>query len=80
MTVAVEPQGRPVHEGHLSLSGISVLAALGLAVPGWGWGQSNAFDKVAPPAGAPIRLSALHPEQMEELRGRPVLVYNLTSW
>ena len=39
-----------------------VLAVLGLAVPWWGWGQSNALNRAAQPAGAPIRLSALHPE------------------
>jgi hypothetical protein len=32
MAVAVEHTGRTPHEGHLSLSGISVLMALGLAV------------------------------------------------
>jgi len=51
-----------------------------LAVPWWGWGQSNALHKAAQPAGAPIRLSALHPEQLEELKGRPLCVYNFTSW
>jgi len=58
----------------------SVLAALGLAVPWWGWGQSNALNKAAQPAGTPIRLSALHPEQLGELKGRPLCVYNFTSW
>lgn len=57
-----------------------VLAAFWLAVPWWGWGQSNALNKAAQPAGAPIRLSALHPEQLEELKGRPLCVYNFTSW
>jgi hypothetical protein len=57
-----------------------VVAALWLAVPWWGWGQSNALNKAAQPAGALIRLSALHPEQLEELKGRPLCVYNFTSW
>ena len=38
-----------------------VVAALWLAVPWWGWGQSNALNKATQPTGAPIRLSALHP-------------------
>ena len=58
----------------------SVLAALGLAVPWWGWGQSNALDKAAPPAGALVRVGALVPSQMAELKGRPLCVYNFTSW
>jgi hypothetical protein len=57
-----------------------VVAALWLAVPWWGWGQSNALNKVTQPAGAPIRLSALHPWQLEELKGRPLCVYNFTTW
>jgi hypothetical protein len=57
-----------------------VLAVLWLAVPWWGWGQSNALSKAAQPAGAPIRVSALHPEQLEGLKGRPLCVYNFTSW
>ncbi len=57
-----------------------VLAVLWLAVPWWGWGQSNALNKAAQAAGAPIRLSALHPEQLEELKGRPLCVYTFTSW
>ena len=57
-----------------------VLAALWLAVPCCGWGQSNALSKAVQPAGAPIRLSALHPAQLEELKGRPLCVYNFTSW
>ena len=57
-----------------------VLAVLWLAVPWWGWGQSNALNKAAQTAGTPIHLSALNPEQLEELKGRPLCVYNFTSW
>lgn len=57
-----------------------VLAALWLAVPWWSWGQSNALNQATRPLSAPIRLSALHPEQLEELKGRPLCVYNFTSW
>jgi hypothetical protein len=57
-----------------------VLAALWLAVPWWVWGQPNALNKADQPAGALIRLSALHPEQLEELNGRPLCIYNFTSW
>ena len=57
-----------------------ILAAFWLAVPWWGWGQSNALGQVTQPGGAPIRLGALHPEQLEELKGRPLCVYNFTSW
>ncbi len=57
----------------------SVLTALGLAVPWWSWGQSNALDK-ATPAGALVRVGALVPGQMAELKGRPLCIYNFTSW
>ncbi len=57
-----------------------VLAAAGLALPAWVWAQSNAVHQTAPPAGRPIRLTALHPDQLEELKGRPLCVYNFTSW
>ena len=62
------------------LSPWGVLAVLWLAVPWWAWGRSNALNQAAQPAGAPVRLSALHPEQLEELKGRPLCVYNFTSW
>ena len=58
----------------------SVLAALGLAVPWWSWGQPNALDKATPPAGALVRVGPLVPWQMAELKGRPLCVYNFTSW
>ncbi len=48
----------------------SVLAALGLAVPSWSWGQPNAL----------VRVGALIPAQMGELKGRPLCIYNFTSW
>jgi hypothetical protein len=32
------------------------------------------------PADPPVRLAALHPDQMPELKGRPLCVYNFTSW
>jgi hypothetical protein len=57
-----------------------VVAALWLAVPWWGWGQSNALPQAVHAAGTPIRLSPLHPDQIEELKGRPLCVYNFTSW
>ncbi len=56
------------------------VAVLLLAAPWWGWGQSNALDKASVGVGALIRLSALHPGQLEELKGRPLCVYNFTSW
>lgn len=59
--------------------GLAALA-LALAVPLRGWGQPNALSQAAQPAGVPIRLSALHPEQMQELKSRPLCVYNFTSW
>ncbi len=58
----------------------SVLAAFGLAVPWWSSGQSNALDQATPPAGALVRVGPLAPSQMPELKGRPLCVYNFTSW
>jgi hypothetical protein len=58
----------------------SVLVALGLAVPWWSWGQSNALDKATPPAGALVRVGPLDPGQMAEVKGRPLCVYTFTSW
>ncbi len=58
----------------------SVLAALGLAVPWWSWGQPNALDKATPPADTLVRVGALVPAQMGELKGRPLCIYNFTSW
>ncbi len=75
----IAPTGHRLARG-AGVPGWAVLAALWLSVPCWAWGQSNGLSNKAQPAGEPIRLSALHPEQMEELRGRPLCVYNFTSW
>jgi len=47
---------------------------------GSAWGQSNVLSQAAQPADGPIRLAALHPEQIGELKGRPLCVYNFTTW
>jgi hypothetical protein len=59
---------------------LCLLTVVGLAGPWWGWGQSNVLNEAAQPAGAPIRVGPLRPEQLEELKGRPLCVYNFTSW
>ena len=65
---------------HPGLPPWPVLAAFWLAVPGWGWAQSNALNQATRPISTPVRLSALHPEQLEELKSRPLCVYTFTSW
>ena len=58
----------------------SVLAVMLLAGPWLAWGQSNALNQAVQSIGAPIRMGPLHPEQLQELRGQPLCVYNFTSW
>ncbi len=43
-------------------------------------GDINALNQPAQPPNAPVRLAALHPDQMPELNGRALCVYNFTSW
>ncbi len=40
----------------------------------------NALNQPTQPAGPPVRMAALRPDQMPELKGRPLCVYNFTSW
>ncbi len=57
-----------------------VLAALWLVGPWWAWAQSNALNQATRTGGMPVRLGALRAEQLEEWKGRPLCVYNFTSW
>ncbi len=72
--------GRPLGTLRPGLLGWGVSAACCLAVAWWGWGQSNVLSKAVQPAGARVHLGALHPQQHEELKGRPLCVYNFTTW
>ncbi len=65
---------------HSGLLWWGLLAALWLAVPWWSWAQSNELTQALRAVSAPIRLGALHPEQLAGLKGRPLCVYNFTSW
>ncbi len=40
----------------------------------------NLVEQPAQPPDPPVRLAALHPDQMPELNGRALCVYNFTSW
>jgi len=42
--------------------------------------EVNAPNPPAQPADPPVRLAVLRPDQMPELKGRPLCVYNFTSW
>jgi hypothetical protein len=71
------PRWRVLRPGVLAWS---VLVGVLLVAPRWVWGQSHAPNEAPQSIGAPVRVGPLLPEQLEELKGRPLCVYNFTSW
>jgi hypothetical protein len=65
---------------HLKVAAGALLALVCLGQPNGSQGQTNLTSAALRCEGAPIRLSGLRPSALPELTGRPLCVYNFTSW